>query len=129
VPLPDSFPEGTIVIMEDVTLVSRSSKSMSGFYRNVGWWECYFEQLGIEIIYVNPRVWQKHFELLEPPKKYSSNFTKSEKDKAKRVAKEAHKCKLKDFTVDMFGCEFKRRKDWDKADALLIAEYGRQVYV
>jgi len=116
------------VIMEDVTLISKSSKAMSGFYRNVGWWECFFEMLGEDVVYVNPRVWQKHFELLEPPKKYSDNFTKKEKDKAKREAKEAHKRKLKDFAVKKFGCNFKRRKDWDKADALLIAEYGRQHY-
>lgn len=116
----------TMVFMEDVTLVSRSSKSMSGFYRNVGWWECFFAIHGIKINYVNPRTWQMYFNLLEPPKTYSNNFTKAQKDKAKREAKEEHKHKLKDFAVKLFGCEFKRRKDWDKADALLIAEWGRR---
>jgi len=117
------------VIIEDVTLNRQSSKTMSGFYRNVGWWECFFEMLGHELIYVNPKVWQNHFGLLEAPKKYSANFTKKEKDKAKREASQSHKEKLKDFAVEKFGVEFKRKKDWDKADALLIAEYGRLHYV
>lgn len=116
----------TLVFMEDVTLVSRSSKSMSGFYRNVGWWECFFALQGMKINYVNPRTWQMYFNLLEPPKTYSNNFTKTQRDKAKREAKEEHKRKLKDFAVKLFGCKFKRRKDWDKADALLIAEWGRR---
>lgn len=116
----------TKVFMEDVTLVSRSSKSMSGFYRNVGWWECFFAIHGIAIGYVNPRIWQQYFNLLEPPKTYSNNFTKTQRDKAKRKAKEEHKRKLKDYAIELFGCEFKRRKDWDKADALLIAEWGRR---
>lgn len=120
------FDKITRVFMEDVTLISKSSKSMAGFYRNVGWWECFFALQGIKINYVNPTTWQKYFNLLEPPKTYSNNFTKAQKDKAKREAKEEHKRKLKDFAVELFGCEFKRRKDWDKADALLIAEWGRR---
>ena len=123
------FDKETMVFMEDVTLISKGAKSMSAFYRNVGWWECFFELQGIKIHYVNPRTWQMYFNLLEPPKTYSNNFTKAQKDKAKREAKEEHKCKLKDFAVELFGCEFKRRKDWDKADALLIAEWGRRNFL
>jgi len=63
------------------------------------------------------------------PKKYSTNFTKKEKDKAKREASQAHKEKLKDFAVEKFGVEFRRKKDWDKADALLIAEWCRLHHV
>ena len=124
-----TIPKETMVFMEDVTLVSKSSKSMSAFYRNVGWWECFFELQGIKVNYVNPRTWQMYFNLLEPPKTYSNNFTKAQKDKAKKEAKEEHKRKLKDFAVELFGCEFKRRKDWDKADALLIAEWGRRNFL
>jgi hypothetical protein len=80
--------------------------SMFGFGRSVGVVEMLFAARGIPYRFVTPIAWKKHFGL-----------TGKDKDAARALA------------LELFPAAsglLQRKKDVGRADALLIAEYGRQ---
>lgn len=100
--------EETQIFLEDVHSIPRfKSRPEVSLDRIIGIWQGIIETLEIPYTLVIPQKWKKEFNLITHNKK-----------EAIRVARE-----LFPGAVNQLG----RKKDIDKADALLIAEYGRRI--
>lgn len=85
---------------------SAGATSMFGFGRSAGVVEMLFAARGIPRHFVTPNEWKKHFGLIG-----------KDKDAARALAMEL---------FPAAAGSLQRKKDVGRADALLIAEYGRQ---
>jgi len=97
--------KGTPMILEEVSAMPQQGVvSMFNFGKNVGQWEMLAAALEMPLYRVRPQVWKKEFGLLKKPK-----------DAALRIATEL----FQNFTAA-------KKKDVNRADALLIGEYARR---
>jgi crossover junction endodeoxyribonuclease RuvC len=140
------------VRMEQVhAMPGQGVTSMFNFGRGVGLWEGMFAAFGWEPEFVTPQAWKKEYgdrlfksmtkpDILKEMKKADYNrasLTKRrEYDEAKKrfesekkSAKDNMKDEARDLAVELYPelvDSFKRKKDSDRAEALLIAEMKRR---
>jgi crossover junction endodeoxyribonuclease RuvC len=127
---------GTVVsaVIEDVHPMPQEGVASAGaFMRGVGLWEGLLAGLGIPYWKIPPQVWKKEFGLSMPPlAKPVKGKTLSKKDRQfleteRRRRKEGLKAKSVVIAAQMFPMiKLTRKKDHGRAEALLLAEYGRR---
>ena len=100
----ESLPGATMVIEEVNARPGMGVASMFNFGKNMGQWEALAVAAGMKLVRARPQEWKKEFHLIKKPK-----------DSAIRIAQEL----FKNFSPT-------RKKDVNKADALLIGEYARR---
>jgi hypothetical protein len=107
------------------------AKSAFAFGENCGGWACLLEVLGVPREFVEASKWKKAMGISVTMPKRKPDAPKPTEEQKKR-ARAAHKKKLKELSIKR-ACELFPQmvkeigKNDNKAEALLIAEYGRRL--
>mgnify|MGYP001259716292 CR=1 FL=1 len=141
-----------VVVMEQVhAMPGQGVTSMFNFGRGVGLWEGIFAAYGWEPEFVTPQSWKKEYgdrlfknmtkpDILKTMKKADYNRAsvaerkeydeaKKKFESSKKSAKDDAKDEARTLAVELYpqlDDQFNRKKDSDRAEALLIAEQKRR---
>lgn len=117
---------GRVLYIEKVHAMPTDSKTnLSLFMRFYGAIEAIADLTG-GASFVRPQDWKRELDLIGPPAKYGTAIkrTPAERSAFKKLAKE----KAVALAIELYpGCEqyLKRKKDHDRAEAILLAHYAR----